>query len=81
MPTDADWAFFRRCEEALYALYAGKWVLIYQGQFIGAYDRQDDVFAAASGRMPCLIQHLGPEASTPDHTAARPPSPPAPTDN
>jgi hypothetical protein len=78
MPTDADWAFFRRCEEALYALYAGKYILIYQGRFIGAYDRQDDVFAAASGRMPCLIQHLGPEPSTPDRTAARPSSSPEP---
>lgn len=59
MPTDEDWAYFHRCTEGLQALYAGRWVLIYQGRLRAVYDHQDDAFAAASGLGPCLIHYMG----------------------
>ncbi len=61
--TNEDDTFFERHSDALYARFAGKYILIHQGHVVGVYGRQDAAIAAAEPLGSCLIRHLGPDTT------------------
>jgi hypothetical protein len=67
MPFDTETRYFNEHRAELLKHYAGKFVLIVGAEFVGAYDRQEDAYAAGvskHGNVPLFIKRVEDEDQT-----------------